>query len=354
MKLRLFRIQTESLLRSSTLHLVVAIASVGVLASCSKDSITVTKIPKQRVSTAYQIPDHWSIKPASGMRAASFSVQDEHGHDGEVSVLPMPRLNIADIEIVNLWRQQVGLEPATEDQVADLATTVKIGNQDGNLFDLASPNETDDPDHAARIVTAYLHDEEMTWFFKLTGPSHFVEVEKPNFTQFLATVNLAKMQQEFQSRAAAQRPPAAPSAPARELPQWTVPEGWQSGTPSSSMLLASFSVTAQTDGPAEVTVSALGRGGGGLLPNINRWRGQIGLGTLSQNDLATVTQPIDLNGIEGTLVDMDGPDSRIVAAIVTVGAQTWFYKMMGASGTIETQIEAFTAFVQSVRYSGNG
>jgi hypothetical protein len=351
---RLYRIQADHLLRSSTLHLFVAIASVGILAGCSKDSISVTKVPKERVNTAYQIPDHWTLKPASGMRAASFSIRDDHGHDGEVSVLPMPRLNIADIEIVNLWRQQVGLEPATADQVTDLAKTVKIGNEEGNLFDLASPDAANDPDHAARIVTAYLHSEEITWFFKLTGPSHFVEVEKPAFTQFLATVNLAKMQREFQSRSAAQRPASAPSAPARELPQWTVPEGWQPGTPSSQMLLASFSITAQTDGPAEVTVSSLGRGGGGLLPNINRWRGQIGLSTLSQDDLATVIQTIDFNGIEGTLVDMNGPDTRIVAAIVTVGAQTWFYKMMGASGTIETQIEAFTAFVQSVRYSGNG
>ena len=72
------------------------------------------------------------------------------------------------------------------------------------------------------------------------------------------------------------------------------------------MLLASFSITEQTDGPAEVTVSSLGRGGGGLLPNINRWRGQIGLSALSQDDLATVIQTIDFNGIEGTLVQDDG------------------------------------------------
>jgi hypothetical protein len=354
MNFRLFQIQADLLLRSRPLHLAVAIASIGILGGCSKDSITVTTVPKERVNTAYQVPDHWTLKPASGMRAASFSVRDEHGHDGEVSVLPMPRLNIADIEIVNLWRQQVGLEPATEDQVTELAQTVKIGNQDGNLFDLASPDATDDPDHAARIVTAYLHSEEITWFFKLTGPSHFVEVEKPAFTQFLATVNLAKMHSEFQSRAAAQRPAAAPRAPAQELPQWTVPEGWQAGTPSSSMLLASFSISDQTDGPAEVTVSAFGGAAGGRLMNINRWRGQVGLGDLSEDDLATVIQSIDLNGIEGTLVDMDGPETRIVAAMVTVGPKTWFYKMMGAPGTIETQIEAFTAFVQSVRYSGNG
>ena len=354
MNFRLFRPQPNPLLRQSITHLSISIALFGLLAGCSKDSITVTKVPKEKINTAYDVPSHWTLKPASGMRAASFSIADDHGHDGEVSVLPMPRLNIADLEIVNLWRQQVGLEPASEEQVEELAKTVKIGNQDGSLFDLAGPDAASDPDHAPRIVTAYLHTDEITWFFKLTGPSHFVDVEKPAFTQFLATVNLAKLNKDFQSRAAAQRPSPPQSGPAPALPQWVVPSGWQQGTPSSSMLLASFSVSDQTDGPAEVTVSSLGGGGGGLLLNVNRWRGQVGLEALSQEGLAGVTQSIELNGLTGTLVDAKGSETRIVAAIVTVGPQTWFYKMMGAPGTVETQIEAFTTFVQSVRYSGNG
>ena len=116
------------------------------------------------------------------------------------------------------------------------------------------------------------------------------------------------------------------------------------------MLLASFNIADQADGPAEVTVSSLGGGGGGLLPNINRWRRQIGLDPISEATLAEVAKTLDFNGREGTLVDMSGTDSRIVAAIVAVGSQTWFYKMMGAPETIEKQVDAFTAFVQSVEY----
>lgn len=320
---------------------------------CSKESITVTQVPKERVNTSYDIPDHWRPQPASGMRAATFTIPDEHGHNGEVSVLPMPRLNIADIEIVNLWRQQVGLEPASADDVSELAETVNIGSGTGNLFDLVGPDAETDPDHAPRIVTAYLHDEQMTWFFKLTGPSHFVDTEKAAFTSFLASVNLTQMQREFQQRAAAQAPPPNTRAPSRSTPDWTVPDGWQQGTPSSSMLLASFSISETTDGPAEVTVLSLPNDGGGLLLNVNRWRGQIGLAELADNELGSVVQALDVGEWDGNLVDMSGDQNRILAATVKVGGETWFYKMMGAPGTIQNQIGAFTAFVQSVKYPGN-
>ena len=209
---------------------------MGMLAGCSKEAITVIQVPKERKSSAYEAPHHWTLMPPAGMRAVSFSIPDDHGHNGEVSVLPMPRLNIADIEIVNLWRQQVGLEPASPDQVSELASPVQIGNLEGNLFDLVNTTEGDDDDHNPRIVTAYLHSDEITWFFKLTGPSHFVETEKLAFTEFLASVNLAQLQREFQTRAAAQRPAPQQAAASRDLPNWTVPEGWQAGTPSDMLL----------------------------------------------------------------------------------------------------------------------
>ena len=286
------------------------------------------------------------------MRAASFTIQDEHGHNGEVSVLPMPRLNIADVEIVNLWRQQVGLGSASEEEVSQLAEKTPIGELEGKLFDLVSPQAEEDPDHAPRIITAYLHDEQWTWFFKLTGPSHIVETERPAFRQFLASIDLVRLQRDFQKRAAqATPPPARASVP---LPQWEVPKDWRTSEPNSSMLLASFSIGSEVDGPAEVTVSSLGGGGGGLLANINRWRRQLSLPALAADELGDATRSLALDGLAARFVDIKGAEQRIAAAIVTVGAQTWFYKMMGSPQTVGKQIDAFTAFVQSVRYSGNG
>ena len=320
-----------------------------VLAGCAKEPITVVTVPKERKNTAYQVPNHWQLKPPSGMRAVSFSIPDDHGHNGEASVLPMPRLNIDDIEIVNLWRQQVGLEPAEAADVAKLAATVTIGGEQGQLFDLASPEQAEDPTHAPRIVTAYLHADNLTWFFKLTGPSHFVDQEKPAFTQFLASLNLAKLQAEFQSRMSANQAPPPSAAPSRSLPEWTVPENWEPQPPPNSMVMASFSA-----GGADATVSALGGSGGGLLINVNRWRGQIGLSPIGEDGLPAITAPLDLNGKSGTLVRMEGPEKGILVAIVAEGGQTWFFKLMGPPAALDAQTVSFTDFVRSAKYPGNG
>ena len=325
---------------------------------CFQEPIAVVKIPKD--PPAYVVPDHWMPTPSRlPMHSASlsFAIADEHGHTGEVSVLPMRRFQVDDVEIVNLWRQQLGLELTTPEQAARDATEVKIGPFNGKLFDLESPNRGGDSDHASRMLTAYLHQTNRTWFFKLAGPARLVETEKPSFLRFLESVNFNKIQQELQSRSP--RQPASPTlqtaAPqAREIPQWKAPASWQSAPPKSSMQLARFHISHPQEGDAEMTVSVLSGDGGGLLPNVNRWRRQIELPPIESELLGDVTRQLDLDGErKGVLVDMAGGQSRVLVAVVSVGEETWFYKMTGAPGAIEKEIAAFTNFVRSIQYPSN-
>ena len=103
-----------------------------------------------------------------------------------------------------------------------------------------------------------------------------------------------------------------------------------------------------------MTVSSLSGDGGGLSPNVNRWREQINLAPLESESLGDVTQQLNLDGErKGVLVDMTGGQSRVLVAVVPIGEETWFYKMTGAPGVIEKEMESFTNFVRSVRYSGD-
>src|SRR5690606_28493229 len=77
----------------------------------------------------------------------------------------------------------------------------------------------------------------------------------------------------FQARPAA-TPATAPSY------QYVTPEGWKP-LPSTQFRLVNFA--AGENGEVEVYFSTAG---GGLVPNVNRWRKQVGLGDLTDEEVA--------------------------------------------------------------------
>ena len=82
-----------------------------------------------------------------------------------------------------------------------------------------------------------------------------------------------------------------------------MPAGWQE-VPAAQFLLAEYSIAGANGAKAEVNVAQLSGDGGGLLANVNRWRGQIGLDPVDENGLAKVTTTMDVTGGKATLVDM--------------------------------------------------
>jgi hypothetical protein len=121
------------------------------------------------------------------------------------------------------------------------------------------------------------------------------------------------------------------------------------------MLLAKYTMGSDT-AKAELTISKFPGDVGGMLANVNRWRGQIQLPALSEAELSNAVTLVDVLGGRATLVDMTNDkatsgNQRLIAAIVSRDGQSWFYKMMGDAGTVGREKDAFVQFVQSVRYS---
>jgi len=92
--------------------------------------------------------------------------------------------------------------------------------------------------------------------------------------------------------------PPPPGAPA----QWTRPDGW-SDQPLSEMRLGSFKVDGPNATSADVSVIAFPGEAGGLISNINRWRGQLQLAPLDEDQLRQMIQRTEVDSVPTYLVD---------------------------------------------------
>ncbi len=292
------------------------------------------------------LPANWQDRPVSGvMRAAEFQVTGPGGQQAELAVIPLPALAGKELEFVNMWREQINLQPTTTADVAELREEVTIGGLPGQLFDMVSEEPIGPGETKQRVMVAMMTDTETTWFFKLTGPDELVAAEKTNLKSFLETVELHSEPHD-DPHAGLATTPAPATTPSGNVPRWTVPAGWTAVTPGS-MLLASFDLPG---GGAKVTVSSLSGDGGGLLPNVNRWRGQIGLGPISAGELASVTTEVELPGGKATLVDLANDEQRMLTLIVPRQGQSWFYKSMGDFATVAREKDALLQFARSAQY----
>jgi hypothetical protein len=328
----------------------------------SAPGTSVPAIPRAGLpQLTWQTPDGWMVAPPGEMRVASFKVEGPGGKQADVSVIPLPGLAGNDAANVNRWRGQVGLSPVSPDELNKSAEDVVTGGEPAQLYDLAGQNSGSGA--AERILGVIQHRDDMAWFFKMTGDADLVEQQKPAFVAFLKSVQFAA------APAQTALPPGHPAigdtgmgaspttAPVSSegKPNWQVPASWQEVS-GGQFLVAKFMLTGDGGATAAVNVSSSAGEGGGLIGNINRWRGQLGQAPLSDDDANKSVTAIDVAGGKASLVDMSGTDARtgqparLVGVIVPQSGQTWFYKLMGDAKVVESQKAAFTQFVQGVKY----
>jgi hypothetical protein len=115
------------------------------------------------------------------------------------------------------------------------------------------------------------------------------------------------------------------------------------------MQLAKFAA-AGDGGEAEVSVARLGGMAGGLGPNINRWRGQLGLGPVSDAEAEASARTVPGSTDEAKLVELSGSDKAMAVVMVTQGGATWFYKVTGSAAAVEREQPKLVEFVKSANY----
>lgn len=138
---------------------------------------------------------------------------------------------------------------------------------------------------------------------------------------------------------------------------WQLPEGWRESAEARPMRLATFEV-GEGDDALEIALSAFPQDVGGALANVNRWRGQLGLPPITQDELpAAVTALHEDGSSDAVVVDLTGraehadlgeTDVRMIVAMVPAPGQTWFLKAVGLPDQVEAHRASFLAFARTL------
>ncbi len=352
-----------------------AILLALIIPSVAGDQITVYTAPKDRPAMAAGAPNipvnsspiHWTTpagwdeKPADGIRLGSFAIKSPAGGRAEVAITSFPGSVGTELDNVNRWRGELGMQPTGPDGVT--SEPVTVDGIAGKLYNLGNDS--------ARTMVAVIMREGSSWYLKLRGDAPAVAAAAPAFMEFLKSVRFggpatspvpgeapatAPMAVDMKSPAL---PPGhsdtAETDDSANTPQWKIPADW-TPAPSRPMLFKVFTLAGEADAKAEVTISFFQGEVGGMLLNVNRWRGQLGQPPIDQAQLDSVLDLISTAEGKATMVDFTGTDiktgapARLVAAIVPHAGYTWFYKLMGNGKLVGSQKDSFVQFVKTVHY----
>ncbi len=138
------------------------------------------------------------------------------------------------------------------------------------------------------------------------------------------------------------------SAEDAPMPAWVVPAGWTKQEGEKPMRVATYRA-GEGANAVEVAISVFPGDVGGLLGNVNRWRRQVALEPITQEQLAANVQPFENPGFTGTTMRLKGEAQHMLGAVIkdVKGERTWFVKIQGVPAAIDAQEAAFLAFAKS-------
>ncbi|MDE3084513.1 MAG: hypothetical protein KGJ37_04730 [Verrucomicrobiota bacterium] len=363
--------------------------AVLLLAACRDEKIISYSAPKDAAPPAanlsdaaagapgihWQKPAGWQEQPHESIRIGSFLVNGTDGAKADMSVTTFLGDVGGDLANVNRWRGQLGLQPIDK---AALSQAVQVVDASAGRFQfvdlVGEASGENSAKKTTRLLGAWLKQPGRTWFFKLIGDDVLVAAQRENFTAFLKSVSfdtapaapIAPLASPVQGQSTNDLPKPGPAPLAGAGPEtnpptksteaaltWTAPSNWQPKA-LGQMRLASFSVRGENGAEADISVIAFPGEAGGVFANINRWRGQLGLAPIAENELASATASLNgAGGLRFTIADFTGQTggapARLLGAIVPFGGQTYFFKMTGPDALVAREKPAFLDFLTTVK-----
>ena len=331
-------------LRRASLLVLSAVIGLSVFCGCGNNDIKVYYVARAEAGPADpSLPAGWQQLPPDQMRVGNYAIAGPGGAKAQVTVIPLPAGSGSELANVNRWRAQVGLGTIAAENLAAESHEAKIAGATGLYYEFSGSSP--ESGNTSRLIAAIQQHGDSVWYFKILGDDALVKAQKDAFLGFLA-----KYKYPDGSGPVAIAPPAATAPPlnpqaAPPSRSWPSPKSWERQQPGP---MQDVKFTA-AGGKATVTVSIFDSPTGGTLPNINRWRGQLGLEPLDEAGFSKLVEPLDLPGAKATLVDMKGAQQRMVAAIVSRGGSTWFFKLLGEDTAVGAEKKTFVEFMKACK-----
>lgn len=123
--------------------------------------------------------------------------------------------------------------------------------------------------------------------------------------------------------------------------RWKAPEDWNVGTPGQFQI-ALYNLASG----ATVSVSKFPGDAGGIPANVNRWRKQIGLESIAEPSGDIIA--LEAGDSRAKWFELRGEKESILAAIVPVGEETWFFKFNAPNDDLESGRPGFVTLLKSI------
>jgi hypothetical protein len=321
------------------------LACFGILFSCGEDTeIRSYTAPNhfEGPVVAWELPEQWGENPGmGGMMAGSFHVKTDNGPRGRIGVMPF-RDSVEITSIVNMFGRELGHTDYNKTGVHSLIEKKKLG---GRSFEIVRLEDKSGDEPSSRNALLAMHRQKaQTWLFPFIADRKLINQQLDNFYTFLQSTTLRAG--KVPVRAIAPSLPPAQSPDSAKQPTWETPGHWER-KPSTQMRIGNYAVSNQAGESLDFSITTFPGQVGGVLANVNRWLGQVGIEPTDEAGLSEYLSDRTVDDKPAKLVIAESDKQALYAAIVFHEGRSWFLKLMGDVGLARAEKENFLGLIDS-------
>ena len=289
----------------------------------------------------WKIPPNWGEnEELSGPLAGSFHIKTELGPVGRIGVMPF-REAVSSLEVANMFGSEMGYDPFDENSLSLLSEEKKLGKRTFEWIRLVDKSTSES---SRTALLALLRQKSETWLFPFIADSKLVDTEMANFCSFLETIVFRAGKTSIRARSIGLQNPTNQTV---NSPTWETPKHWMPGK-QSSMRIASYEIKGDDGSTLDFSITTFPGDVGGLLANVNRWLGQIGLDSVDEIGLEKYVKSIEIDGKPGKLLVAENDRKALFAALLFGEKDSWFFKITGDSALAKIEKKNFIGLLDTV------